>query len=464
MLEANSWGAGQTNVGYTASAYAAMHNVIWDVHYYGWVSGYSTNQATVTSTLSSITAQAQQIKSADGTIPIIIGEYGNSTSGVGIDPNATQVIQAVQASGYGYAAWAWGNGNPGDGLTSGSGLSSYGQQVAAGIAASAAATPTPTPTPTPVSGEITPTSGGSLTDASGNKWTLTVGGVVEENGNAVPDSAGTSAFALVKNAPYAQDASSHNWYTYSTVTQLWSSVAAPVFATPTPTPTPTPAPAPLTLGLTTTSGGLMKDASGNSWRLTGGNLTENGIAVPGGGGTSEVTIANNVVYAQDTGSKIWYTYSTANQIFTNAAAPNISITQTGETVSLSNVSIAAKTGNNMVFITGSSDTASLSGGTNTITDTGKSNTYVIPAAGKGYDAFTNNVLTAGDTLDLRTALASTNWTGTTATLSKYLSVVDSSNGAVLSISATSGGAGVAIVSMTGATTSNLTTLLAHSIT
>jgi hypothetical protein len=128
------------------------------------------------------------------------------------------------------------------------------------------------------------------------------------------------------------------------------------------------------------------------------------------------------------------------------------------------VSITAKTGNYMVFITGSSDTASLSGGTNTITDTGKSNTYVIPAAGKGYDAFTNNVLTAGDTLDLRTALASTNWTGTTATLSKYLSVVDSSNGAVLSISATSGGAGVAIVSMTGATTSNLTTLLAHSIT
>ncbi|MEA2738760.1 MAG: mannan endo,4-beta-mannosidase, partial [Acetobacteraceae bacterium] len=203
MLEANSWGAGQTNVGYTASAYAAMHDVIWDVHYYGWVSGYSTNQTTVTSTLSSITAQAQQITSADGTIPIIVGEYGNSTSGASIDPNATQVIQAVQASGYGYTAWAWGDGNPGDGLTSGSGLSSYGQQVAAGIAASAAATTTPTPTPTPtsVSGEITPASAGSLTDGSGNKWTLTVGGVVAENGNAVPDSAGTSAFALVNNAP-----------------------------------------------------------------------------------------------------------------------------------------------------------------------------------------------------------------------------------------------------------------------
>ena len=47
MLEANSWGPGRTNVGYTASAYAGMTNVIWDLHYYGWVSGYSTSQSTV---------------------------------------------------------------------------------------------------------------------------------------------------------------------------------------------------------------------------------------------------------------------------------------------------------------------------------------------------------------------------------------------------------------------------------
>ena len=132
MLEANSAGPGQTNVGYAASDYAGMTNVVWDLHYYGWVSGYSTNQATVTSTLSSMISGTQAIQSANGKIPVLIGEYGNSTSGTSIDANANQVITAVQQSGVGSAAWAWGTGNPGDGLTNGDGsASAYGQQVAA---------------------------------------------------------------------------------------------------------------------------------------------------------------------------------------------------------------------------------------------------------------------------------------------------------------------------------------------
>jgi len=118
----------------------------------------------------------------------------------------------------------------------------------------------------------------------------------------------------------------------------------------------------------------------------------------------------------------------------------------------------------MLFISGTGDTMKLSGGTDTVTDTGGGNTYVLPAAGKGYEAFTSNVLTANDTFDLRTALAATNWTGSTATLSKYLSVADTAKGAVLSIAPTSGGTGVAIASINGATTASLTTLLAHAVT
>ena len=238
--------------------------------------------------------------------------------------------------------------------------------------------------------------------------------------------------------------------------------AGSVPTTPAPTPTSTLEP---TLGLTTQSGGWVQDAAGNIWTLTSsGSVKENGTAVPGGSGTAELTLVNNVVYAEDAGGTGWYTYSTATQSFTPAAAPTISITQTGEVVSLSNVSISANTGNNIVFITGSNDTVSLSGGTDTITDSGTSNTYIIPAAGTGYDAFTNNILTAGDTLDLRTALAATRWTGRTASLSQYLSGADTSTGAVLSISPTRGGEAVGIASIAGASTSGLTTLLAHSIT
>ena len=66
--------------------------------------------------------------------------------------------------------------------------------------------------------------------------------------------------------------------------------------------------------------------------------------------------------------------------------------------------------------------------------------------------------------DLKPALAATDWNGAASTLSKYLTVADSAKGATLSIAATSGGAGVAIATIDGATTTNLTGLLAHAIT
>ncbi len=118
----------------------------------------------------------------------------------------------------------------------------------------------------------------------------------------------------------------------------------------------------------------------------------------------------------------------------------------------------------MVFVSGTGDTVNLSGGTNTIADTGKSNIYVIPAAGKGSGVFTSNILAGDDRLDLRSALAATDWNGTNATLAKYLSIANTSQGAILSITRTHGGAGEIIAKIGGATNADLSTVLAHSIT
>ena len=107
---------------------------------------------------------------------------------------------------------------------------------------------------------------------------------------------------------------------------------------------------------------------------------------------------------------------------------------------------------------------SLSGGADTITDSGSGNTYILPAAGNGTDTFASNILTMGDTLDLKTALAATNWNGSASTLSNYLAVADSTTGATLSIAATSGGSGVAIATINGASTASVATLLPHPIT
>lgn len=118
----------------------------------------------------------------------------------------------------------------------------------------------------------------------------------------------------------------------------------------------------------------------------------------------------------------------------------------------------------MLFISGSSNNVALSGGTDTITDTGSGNTYVLPAAGNGSNVFSGNILNAGDTLDLTTALAATDWNGSSSTLSNYLTVADTSQGATLSIAPTSGGSGVAIATIAGATDATLSSVLAHAVT
>jgi len=116
----------------------------------------------------------------------------------------------------------------------------------------------------------------------------------------------------------------------------------------------------------------------------------------------------------------------------------------------------------MVFVTGSGDNLNLSGGTETITDSGTNNTYVLPTAGHGTDIFKSNILTNGDVLDLRPALAATNWNGSNTTLSQYLSVANGSSGAALSISAAAGGTGTAIASI-AASNQTLNSVLAHAI-
>ncbi len=117
--------------GMTASTYANMTNIVWDLHYYGWAAGNNPGQ-----TLQTLIGQAQTIQSRDGIVPVIVGEFGNSTTGNGIDGNGQAVVQAVVdagRNGIGSAAWKWGTGGGGggDGLQNGDGsLSAFGNTVA----------------------------------------------------------------------------------------------------------------------------------------------------------------------------------------------------------------------------------------------------------------------------------------------------------------------------------------------
>jgi hypothetical protein len=320
LVEMNGWSPASMGQGYTPSVYAAMRNIAWDVHYYGWLSNYSTNQTTVTQTLNGIITTAQTLKSADGTVPVAIGEYGNSTNGQTIDPNGTQVINAVQSvglnRGVGSAAWAYLVG-PGDALVNSNGsLTSYGQQAAAVIAALAANSP-PTP-PTPPSPNDTVVTAGSTTaivDASGNKWTITSGHQVAVNGTVDTTTANVTLLAYVNGAIW-QENSRHLWWSKTSPSAAWSPPAGtgtnplPISANDTV----------VTAGSTT----AIVDASGNTWTITsGGQVAVHGVADTTTANVIELAYVNGAVW-QENSRHLWWSKTSPSAAWSPPAGTSTS--------------------------------------------------------------------------------------------------------------------------------------------
>jgi hypothetical protein len=123
----------------TASRYSSLKNIVWDYHVFGRdlpISDADTTvQEDIATTLQKNINRIQSITSADGIVPLIIGEFGESSDGSSVDPGATAVVNAVGMSGYGFLAWAWNSGGDANNLTDRSyNLTSYGQQIAGLIA------------------------------------------------------------------------------------------------------------------------------------------------------------------------------------------------------------------------------------------------------------------------------------------------------------------------------------------
>jgi predicted peptidase len=212
------------------------------------------------------------------------------------------------------------------------------------------------------------------------------------------------------------------------------------------------------------------DASGNKWTINGNaQVAVNGTADTTTGHVTELAYVGGKVWQENTGNLWWGkvaptdAWSPGAGTSTSPLPAPVMLAAGTSTVSQSQISLVATSGSHMLFLSGSGDIVNLGGGANTITDTGKGNTYILPAAGTGTDTFTGNILKNGDTLDLKPALAATNWNGWSTTIAKYLSVVDTAQGGTILVSATAGGPGVAVATINGATTLNLGSLLAHAI-
>ena len=141
--------------------------------------------------------------------------------------------------------------------------------------------PTPPPTrctPSPNNTVVTGTAS-AITDASGNKWTITSGGQVAINGTADTTTSGVIELAYV-NGTIWQENSSKLWWGETQPNASWAPSAgtatSPLPATPTPPPAIIPS-ANNTVVTGTTA--AITDASGNKWTITsGGQVAINGIA------------------------------------------------------------------------------------------------------------------------------------------------------------------------------------------
>lgn len=135
------------NQGFAASDYAGMTNVLWDMHIYPWLFPTNATQGQANSILQQFVQGAQQITSADGTIPVQFLEFGDSTTGSDYDPNWQVSVQSVLSASNGYAAWMWGAGNAYDNLNNGS---AYAAMVQKAIATSGASSCPVSPIPNAV--------------------------------------------------------------------------------------------------------------------------------------------------------------------------------------------------------------------------------------------------------------------------------------------------------------------------
>ncbi len=241
-------------------------------------------------------------------------------------------------------------------------------------------------------------------------------------------------------------------------------------ATPTPTPAPTPLP-PASANDTMVlagSSGTITDAAGNSWGITSsGQVVVDGVVDATTANVTELAYVGHTVW-QENASNLWWGKANASAAWGTGSSTSplpapITLVAASTTVSQSDVSIASTSGGHMLFLSGSGDVANLSGGANTITDTGSDNTYILPASGAGADTFTSNIFNAGDKLDIAAALGATDWAGSAYTyeLPNYLKVSTSGQNVTLSMADKSGSAGVAIATINGAGATTLTSLLPH---
>ncbi len=227
-----------------------------------------------------------------------------------------------------------------------------------------------------------------------------------------------------------------------------------------------------TLSFTSGTANATGDIDINVWDQLG-RSTDTNVAVSISGGSAP---PNPTITGTDGDDNI---VATLNDTTINSGGGNDSIFlgRTGDVVTTGNgndtvmgfaggSTITTGSGNDTIRIAGTGSVVNAGLGDNTIDESGNANTFVLPAAG-GTDDFFGYVLQAGDLFDLRPLLAATTWNGSQSTLSNYLVVTTSSDGAnamlVVTPSGNATGANYTAATFNGSGAISMADFLSHAL-
>jgi serralysin len=220
-----------------------------------------------------------------------------------------------------------------------------------------------------------------------------------------------------------------------------------------------------TLAYTAGSSSGSDTISINVWDQEGLQTTET-IAVTVAGNLPITIAASNADPVELVSASVITATSGKHLIFIGGTGDTVTATGGTETVQAFQGynTITTGAGNDTISFGGSGNTVNAGGGNNTLQDSGSNNTIVMPGAGKGFDNIFGYVLQNNDTLDFRAALANTAWTGTSSTLGNFIHLSASGNNAIISISNSSNGTASQVAELQDSGPVTLSTLLAHALT
>ena len=175
--------------------------------------------------------------------------------------------------------------------------------------------------------------------------------------------------------------------------------------------------------------------SGNqSITVAGGPST---ITLGGAGNTVTTGAGDTTINAK--GSASTFTTGSGNDVLRISGSGNTITTGDGDDTVIAFGGgnwISTGAGDDVIRFAGSGSVIDAGPGNDMLYDSGSNNTLVLNAAGKGIDQIFGYVLTNGDLLDLRPAMAQTAWTGSAATAGQFLSVRSDGINATISMNNT----------------------------